>query len=175
MTNHPRFIVSILLGMALANMALAEEAHSPPRLALWVTEAIGNNSADTCFKPQLSLSGVDLPSSTPTFTERDVDGWNPVTATLTITATVLVRNHSSQKLQNHCYILVVDNKVVSSGVMLASYSARLTKIDTIKVATNHQQVTLQLTAGHDAPAQMPSVSLINDVLRHKAIITTDRK
>lgn len=155
--------------------AFADETQLQPRLALWATEAIGNNSADTCFKPQLSLSGVGLPSSAPTFTELDVDGWNPVTATLTINASVLARNHSAQKLQNHCYILAVDNKVLSSGVIIASYSARLTKIDTIKVATNHQQVTLQLTAGHDAPAQMPSISLINDVLRHTAIITKDRE
>lgn len=167
----PRHIVMLLLLASTAiNFVYATEAESPARLALWVTDDVDNSSADKCLKSHLPVSSEDLPLAKPTITEHDVIDWDAYTATWTLNTTRFNGSNAMQKLQNHCYILAIDGKLISSGVMLAPYSARLTKIDTMIVYTKNNALHLQLTAGnHAQPLKLIHQKLLDDVLGHRAL------
>lgn len=130
-----------LASLTFSAVAVAADA---PRLALWVTDSIGMSAADKCNLPAAS----GLPATSPTLTERDVTAWNADNARWTLRTTRFAGGDAGQTLQDRCFVLAIDGKLIASGVVLSSYSARLIEFPIISVQNRNNALDLQLTAGN---------------------------
>lgn len=154
----------LLAGLAFSAGVLAADA---PRLTLWVTDSISTTHITQCHIPANSLASVDLPTSLPTLTESDVSAWDPARGLWTLPPARFAAQ-GRNKLEDHCFMLAIDGKLISSGVVLSSHSARLTRIPTISVYTRSNRVELQLIAGYDGnQRRLIHGDKLNEVLRDK--------
>lgn len=153
-TTTVSFLVFII------NSATAADS---PRLALWVTETITLSSKIEC--QSLSDALINLPITQPVLTERDVHRWNVTTGQWTLDPTRYNRDTTVPQLQDHCFVLAIDGKRISSGVILSARSARLTELPVLRVTTHHGMVTLQLTVKeHNAAETLIHRQLLDEVL-----------
>lgn len=118
------------------------------RLALWVTDSIGTSSGEKCIQAAPPTDEDGLPTIAPTLTEQDVIAWSADNASWTLNSASFANGDARQKLLDHCFVLTIDGKQVSSGVILSSYSARLTRYPTIIVYDKNHSLSLQLTSGN---------------------------
>ena len=135
-------VILVLAGLVFSNYAWADDA---PHLALWITDSIHVINENQC---NLSKSGAAfpmLPDTHPTLTERDVTAWNAKNAHWSLNSSRFPRD-SRMDLADHCFILAVEGKYLSSGVVLNSNSARLIQFSTLKVYMVNQGLDLHLTA-----------------------------
>jgi hypothetical protein len=157
----------LLAGLALSatinNAAIASNADTP-RLAFWVTEPIGATSGSQCMLP----ASASQPSTPPTITERDVKAWNRETGKWTLDVTGAAIGAAAQKLQDRCFVLAIDGKLINSGVVLSSHSARLTGFPTVSMIILNDALDLQLTSSnHDKSMRLLHVDMLDAVLRLK--------
>lgn len=140
----------------------AERTHSQHvRLQLWVIDTIGTGNGSAC---EFAGDAV-LPSSSPTLTERDVAHWDKVAERWHLGSNSLLSG-----LLDRCFVLAVDGKLLSSGLVLSSRSARLNGLNTLNVYANKQGAYLQLTSGnHGQHSRTIHGVLLSDVfgLREK--------
>ncbi len=159
----------LLAGLTLsAAIAAAAEPATPvatPRLALWITDSIGTTDARQCDLMQLPAVAPSLPTTPPTLTERDVSAWNPQQGRWNLDPARYVGYAAAQKLQDHCFVLAIDGKFVSSGVALSSYSERLTGFATLIITTRNDALDLQLlSSNHGRYMRLIHVEAIDAVL-----------
>lgn len=146
--------------MALGSAAAAASAN-PARLALWITDSVNGNNGSRC---QLTLP-VLVPQSPPAFTDRDIGAWRAEQALWTVRPERLSGRAGRRVLEDHCFILVIDGKVIESGIVLSSHSERLTGFATLFVTEMDGKLQLQLTAGnHGAPMRLLHVAALDSVL-----------
>ncbi len=168
-----------LAGLAFS-AAAATHATGAPRLALWVTDSIGTGNGEKCNLAPDSL----LPATAPTLTEDDVTAWHRQNARWTLNVERFPADGAGQKLQDHCFVLAIDGTMVSSGIVLSSYSARLTGFPTISLYNQNNQnnqtsqnsqnnaLYLQLTSGnHGSHSKMIHVAALDAVLAQPANLT----
>ncbi len=130
---------------------------------LWVTESIGASNATQCKLAE--FNAPSLPSGAPTLTEQDVTGWEAKGALWTLNSTRFAVADAGHVLNDHCFVLAIDGMLVSSGVVLSSYSARRITFPTISVSNQNLAVTLQLNSGHQGDRSQPiHVSALNSIL-----------
>lgn len=165
MFNLSRYIaVAMLFALVEMPSTVAAEILSPftPRLELWITEPIGATNASQC---NLQASPATLPLTQPTLTEQDIIAWDSSKAFWTLNPVRFSRSNAMQQLQDHCFVLTIDGKLLSSGVVLAAYSARLIRFPTISVHHRNKFLDLQLTGGfYGSHSQPILVNELNAVL-----------
>ena len=158
------------LTLSVAITAVAEPAApttpaAPPRLALWITDSIGTTDASLCDLVTLPAVAPSLPTTPPTLTERDVSAWHPQQGRWSLDPARYVGYAAAQKLQDHCFVLAIDGKFVSSGVALSSYSERLTGFTTLIITTRDDALDLQmLSSNHGRYMRLIHVEAIDAVL-----------
>lgn len=150
---------------ATAEAAAPTVPATPPRLALWITDSIGTTNASQCDLTRLPAVAPSLPTTPPTLTERDVSAWNPQQGRWSLDPARYVGYAAAQKLQDHCFVLAIDGKYVSSGVALSSYSERLTGFTTLSITTWNDALDLQLlSSNHGRYMRLIHVEAIDAVL-----------
>ncbi len=157
------------LVLASLTISATVTAAEMPRLSLWITDSVGAGNGAECDLSKDSAARSRVPLKPPTLTEDDVAAWNPDTALWTLNPVRVSRSDGSQKLIDHCFVLAIEGKVISSGIVLSSYSARLVRFPTINVFTRQDAVDLQLTLGKSAIQGRPiHVNALDAVLRQSA-------
>lgn len=147
----------------------AAAAADIPRLALWITAPIGTSNGVQCHLPEASANTQNLPEIQPTLTDHDITEWNPDNARWILNPALFTLQDIVQKLQDHCFVLAIDGKVISSGVVLSSHSARLTGFPTLSVYSQNNALYLQLTSGnHGSHSRLIHVDALNAVLGQRA-------
>lgn len=155
------FVASLIFSAA----AIADDT---PRLALWLTDSIGASSGDKCDLTTSQIDASGLLATKPILTESDVVAWNRETGRSTLNP-VRFSSTDEQTLQDHCFVLAVDGKPISSGMLLSSHSARLTGFPTISIISHNNALDLQLTSGnHGNHMRLLHVDALDAVLRQKA-------
>lgn len=167
--------VTRLLGSMTASLIFAASvaAAEQPRLALWITEPIGATDGSRCNLHSASADTVPLPVVAPTLTERDIRAWDPQTARWTLDPAHFSGNESAQKLRDHCFILALDGKAVSSGMALSEHSARLSGFPTLIVMNRNGAIVLELlSSNHGSTMRHLYVEALGNILRQQA--TTEK-
>jgi hypothetical protein len=154
---------SLTLFLACLALSATAAAADAPRLMLWATDSMGTPDGAQCALP--TSPSPALPASAPTLTEQDVTTWDARNARWTLNPTKFTPAAIVSMLQDHCYLLVLDGKLISSGVLLSGHSARLTGFDTISVYTRNNAPYLQLTSGnHGSHSRLIHVDALQAVL-----------
>jgi len=159
--------------LSIITFATAVAAANPPRLALWVTDSFGTEAdpGERCKLTTPATAEAALPASAPTLTEQDVVAWTADTARWTLNTARFARSDASTKLQDHCFVLAIDGKLIVRGILLSSHSARLTNLPTIKVSDHEEALHLQLTSGNRVDdAQLLHAEALDAVLGQQHII-----
>jgi hypothetical protein len=133
-----------LAGIAFSAVAAADPVH----LSLWITEPIGATNGYQCNLDASPVSVRGLPSVAPTLTEQDVTGWSAGNARWTLNPARFSSADVWDKLQDHCFVLAIDGKRVSSGIVLSAHSARLIGFATLSVYKQGNALNLQLNSGN---------------------------
>ncbi len=98
-------------------------------------------------------------------TEQDVAAWNDKTGVWRLDEHRFPNQAAGWQLADHCFVLAIDGKQVSSGVVLWKHSARLTKIPTLLVSTRHHALVLQLASGSKRPIELIHQSELAAILQ----------
>lgn len=158
------------LTLLLAGLACsaAASAADPARLGLWITDRIGNTSGNECDLSASPASASNLPAIPPTLTEYDITVWNADKARWTVNPDEFSVGGAA-KLQDRCFVLAIDGKLVTSGVVLSSHSARMTGFPTISVYARNDALDLQLTSSnHGKHMRLIHVDRLDAVLGQRA-------
>jgi len=126
------------MGLAL----LSGPALAQPRLAIWITPSFAATDAAAC---RLSPAALEQVGGSPTLTEQDVVHWEAKTARMRLDPARFGRADAG-KLADHCFVLALDGKKISSGVVLRSYSARLVRLPALSVIEHEKFLELRLQA-----------------------------
>lgn len=153
------------LVLLMSMLAFSVNAAEPERLALWVTEPIGMTNGSQCvLQPSAAL-----PSTPPALTEKDVAAWNPTEGKWKLDPTRFAGDQAAGNLQDRCFVLAIDGKLVNSGLALAPYSARLSGFPTLIVSNKGNEVTLQLLSGnHGTRMRLLHTDALGQVFQSKA-------
>lgn len=156
-----------LSSLAFSATACAADA---PRLMLWVTDSISATNGAHCRLAE--LPAPTLPALQPSVTEQDVTAWDPLSARWTLNPARFAVAAAAHTLQDHCFVLAIDGKFVSSGVLLSEHSARLIDFPTISVSTQDNVLSLQLNSSHRGGHRRPiHVDALNGVLGQRPVPT----
>ena len=162
-----RNITAMLVVLTVFSPAAAAEVTqvAAPRFMLWITEPIGATNAIQCNLQISPATFLKLQMNKSTLTEQDVIAWDTRKALWTLDPVRFGRSKSMEELQDHCFVLAIDGKLASSGVVLADYSARLIRFPTISVHHRNEFLDMQLTEGfYGSHSQPILVDEINTVL-----------
>lgn len=110
--------------LAIASLLLSGVACAgdTPAMQLWVTSPIGASDGSHCAIQE------PLPTTTPTLTERDVIAWKSPEWQLNNTNFPKGR---ALVLVDHCFVLAINGKEITRGLVLSSHSARLSRLPTL--------------------------------------------
>jgi hypothetical protein len=164
------YLIALLLVLVpLSATALeAGETVAEPRLMLWLTESIGATDASQCNLHTTSNIAHPLPAITPAVTEKDVIAWDLNTVLITLDPARFNSGNAIYALQDHCFILAIEGKMVASGVVLSSYSARYIRFPTLRVFNRKEEIDVQLTSDFTGYNSTPIlVNKIDAVLGRK--------
>ena len=170
------FILLACCGLSGPAISAAATPAAPARLQLWVTDSLGMGNGDKCAI--LGRSGLAdapaLPTTRPTVTEKDVVAWKAGNASWTLDPARFAGIEAGLKLQDHCFVLAIDGRMISAGLVLSSHSARLTGFPTLSVSNRGERLELQLASGnHGRYARPIHVELLDAVLGSIAAPSTE--
>ena len=154
-------MVLILAGLVFSAVATAA---TPARLGLWVTDSIGATSGIQCNVEESLASTQSLLATQPTLTERDVSAWDAASAQWALSIDRFSSLDEMRKLEDRCFVLAIDGKFVTSGVILSSYSARMIRFSTLSVIRKDKALKLQLRSGNHARSDLIHVRTLDAVL-----------
>lgn len=154
-----------LSGLVFAASAAAAET---TRLAVWITDPVGATSGIQCHLEASPASAARLPATPPTLTERDVIAWSRSDGRWTLDPARFAGIESAQRLRDRCFLLAIDGKLVSSGMVLSEHSARLTGFPTLIVSDRNNSLTLELlSSNHGTHTRLLHVEALDAVLPQK--------
>ena len=163
-----KFFISLCFVLVTLFCLVTGAAAKAPQLKLWITDPLGIDPVEKCL-PKEQHQSAPLPDVAPTISELDIVAWDTKTALWSIKKEKLTATESMQNLQDHCFILAIDGVLISHGVALSSYSARLTKIPTLNVFYQDDTITLQLNSENRSSKRKPiHVEVIDRVLGSSA-------
>ncbi len=158
-----------IVTLLLASLAFSATAEPPARLMLWITDPIGATSGSRCQLPESTVAAPRLPTIQPTLTEGDVIAWNADNGRWTLNPVRFASGDAHAKLHDRCFVLAIDGKLISSGVVLSSHSARLIGFPTISVSNQNNALDLRLTSSnHESHLQLIHIDALDAVFRHSA-------
>jgi len=156
------------LFLASLAFSVASFAAGAPRLALWVTESMGTGPGDNCKPWMTPEESTGLPATPPTLTERDVVAWDRKSARWTLDSKRFSVGDAAKKLHDHCFVLAIDGKFISNGVMLSERTPRMTGFPTISVYDRNNALYFQLTSGnHGSHTSLMYVDVLDAVLGNR--------
>ncbi len=157
-------LVAMLASLIFASVASADGA---PRLRLWITDPIGAD-ASQCVRSESSTDITRLLGIPPTLTELDVTSWDMADARWQLNPDRFPASNARQQLEDHCFALMLDGELISRGVVLSSYSARLIRFPTIVVTKRGQLLDLRLTSSFYGSSMKPiHVKALDAVLQSR--------
>lgn len=115
-------VFPVIASLLLSGVACADNT---PAMQLWVTSPIGASDGSQCGIKE------PLPATTPTLTERDVIAWKSPEWLL---ANTNFPKGRALVLVDHCFVLAVNGKEITRGLVLSSHSARLSRLPTLYLA-----------------------------------------
>jgi hypothetical protein len=136
--------------------ALADDA---PRLSLWITQAIAGWADVSVCSMQ-----VNAPPNRATLTERDVVAWDEQIGGWVLDTQRFPDQAAARQLADHCFVLTINGKPISSGVVLWRHSARLVRIPTLLISSANKSIVLQLASGNRNPIELIHVEALAAVL-----------
>jgi hypothetical protein len=160
---------------AAATLALAACAAQPPvqtnRLSLWITDTLAarGNAADACYLPANAAAPALPPANADTrITEHDVESYARDTARWSLDPKRIPASVARDRLLDRCFVLAIDGRVVSGGVVLSSHSARLTGGPTIFVYERGGRIMLELlSSGHGPNMRHPLMPELDRIFAAK--------
>lgn len=157
-------LIYFVLALIFSSPSLAADT---PQLALWITDSIGATDGSFC-KLSPSLASQVIAGIAPTLTENEVLAWQSATGLWELNHDRNSGDQAAQQLQNHCFVLAVDGKVISAGSVLSAHSARLVLFPTLLVHNRNGVLSLQLKAAHsDRRDKLIHVELLDTVFATK--------
>lgn len=147
----------------MAAEAAPRKLASRPRLMLAITESFGTSDGSQCELNQ----GSTKQQASLTLTENDVAAWEPYGARWMLDPTRYNESNMMGRLSGHCFVLSIDGKVVSSGVVLWVYTGQLTGYDTLNVIPKDGTLTLQLTRGNHRNISLLHAQALGEILGGK--------
>lgn len=158
---------ALLLAAALGACAPAHA--TPARLSVWATTSPGLGNGEVCRLDPAGLAASGVLATEPTLTERDVLAWDRERVTWTLDPISFAGLQSAFGLQDRCFVIAIDGRALTSGIILASHSARLTTLPTLALTYGQDRIKLMLTAGHGGYPPMPAhAEALDGVLRRPA-------
>jgi hypothetical protein len=171
--NFRRGGVRVLLcaGVAIVLAAAASTACAQTsRLTLMLTTAINDGSGNQCVLAPDTPAAVSADAAL-VITERDVVEWNPVGARWKLDPARFSETGAGDKLTDHCFVLSIDGKRVSTGVALSANTAQLTGYPTLNVIAGDGALTLQLTSGNHHHISLLHAAQLEDVFGNPTNLT----
>lgn len=164
------FSVIALTGFAASNVLPAfAQTPATPRLMLWATGPIGASDGAQCALAQDAQQEAAAMAARTTLTEEDVGSWNPVNGHWVLAPRFFSADSAAQLLRDHCFVFAIDGKVLARGMALASESARLTALPTLRIHRNGNAPYVQVTSGNQGnPAQVIHADALDAVLGNRA-------
>lgn len=156
---------TVLLGIVLFVSSTLYGAQTP-RMELLVSDGLEMKDIKQCAVSSEYLS-LMMANARVKISENDVIAWNPATARLTLNPSKFSNDDVYRKLQDHCFYLKIDGKLITSGPVLSSHSARLSKFPTMKVYSSEKGLDLQLVSGNSSNAKPIQNKLLDSVLHEK--------
>jgi len=135
-----------------------------PRLTLSITESFGTSDGSQC---NLNAASPTQQQISLALTENDVAAWEPYGARWMLDPTRYNESNMMGRLSGHCFVLSIDDKVVSSGVVLWVYTGQLTGYDTLNVIPKDGTLTLQLTRGNHRNISLLHAQALGEILGGK--------
>lgn len=155
-------------GAALAMTVIAATVYAQePRLRLMLTGTIDDGGGSQCVA-ESTPSAAALAHATLVITERDVVAWNPVGARWQLDPARFSETGSGNPLSGHCFVLSIDGKPVSNGLVLSVNTSQLTGYPTLNVITEGEALTLQLTSGNHHHISLLHAAQLEDVFGNPA-------
>lgn len=154
-----------MLGTLCLSVLLAPATASAqtPRLMLSITESIGASNGSQCVAEDLSPA----PPAGMTLTENDVTAWNPADGRWTLDPARFSESGAGNEISDHCFVLALDGRIVSSGLALWAYSARLTGYPTLNIIPKDGALILQLTSGNHRNIRLLHAQELDSILSNR--------
>lgn len=153
-------ILSIVAVVSFSSLVYADFT----RFELFILDPIGVSDVSQC---NLGPTNVLLkPEKIKLIiTEQDIDTWDTKTARWTLNPERFRRNDIENNMKDHCFHMMIDNKVLCSGVILSSRSSRLIKFPTIQLVSSHNGLYFQLKSSHSSHDTLIFTDSLNDVFQ----------
>ncbi|MFA6189613.1 MAG: hypothetical protein WC680_10095 [Sulfuricurvum sp.] len=156
---------TVLLGVILfvSNALYSAQTH---RMELLIADMLEMKDVQQCAVSSEYL-GLMMANASVKISENDVIAWNPTESRLTLNPLKFSKNEVIKRLQGHCFYLRIDGKLITSGPILSQYSARLSKLPTMKVYSSAKGLDLQLVSGNSTNAKPIQNKSLDSVLRQR--------
>ena len=165
MEKTASFLFSAFLPAVMVTFALCGEAFAAERLSLWITTPIGATDAKMCHN---SATTQTLPTVAPTLSEQDVTRWDRSTAHWTLNPKRFAHSDVVAALGDHCFVLAIDGRLIETGVVLSSSTARSIDFASLLVYERDGQIDLMLTSNVKSQARNAiHVDALDAVLQNK--------
>lgn len=156
---------TVLLGVILFVSSTLYGTQAP-RMELLVSDGLEMRDIKQCAVSSEYL-GLMMANASIKISEDDVIAWNPTESRLTLNPAKFSKNEAIKRLQYHCFYLRIDGKLITSGLVLSQYSARLSKLPTMKVYSSAKGLDLQLVSGNSTNAKPIQNKSLDSVLRQR--------
>lgn len=153
-------VISVLGVVLLSSLVYADFT----RFKLFILNPIGVSDASQC---NLNSTNVLLKAGKieSIITENDVSTWDVKTAQWTLNPERFRRNDIENNMKDHCFYMMIDDKVLCNGVILSSRSSRLIKFPTIQLVSSHNGLYFQLKSSHSSHDTLIFTDSLNDVFQ----------
>lgn len=153
-------VLSILAVVSFSSLVYADFT----RFKLFILDPIGVSDVSQCnLSPTNTLLKTEKIKLT--ITEKDVDTWDAKTARWTLNPERFRRNDIENNIKDHCFYMMIDDKVLCSGVILSSRSSRFIKFPTIQLVSSHNGLYFQLKSSHRSHDNLIFIDSLNDVFQ----------
>lgn len=151
-----------LLGLLLASSALY--CAETPHMELLISDMMEMDDVKQCDLKSVYYHLMNA-NARVKISENDVTAWNPKTGRWALDPARYTQDMAFKRLQNHCFYLEIDGKLVTSGPVLSSHSARLSRLPTLKVFITKNSVDLQLNSGNTTHDKLIYTDELNSLFR----------
>ena len=153
-------VIPLLVIVLLSSLVYADFTS----FKLFILDPIGVSDASQCnFNSTNALLKPGKIKSI--ITEKDVSTWDVKTARWTLNPERFRRNDIENNMKDHCFYMMIDDKVLCSGVILSSRSSRLIKFPTIQLVSSHNGLYFQLKSSHSSHDTLIFTDSLNDVFQ----------
>lgn len=153
-------VIYIAAVVSFSSLVYADFTH----FKLFILDPIGVSDASQCNLG--STNALLIPEKIKmTLTEQDVVTWDAKTAQWALNPKRFKRNDIESNMKDHCFYMMIDDKVLCGGVILSSHSSRLVKFPTIQLVSSHNGLYFELKSSHSNHDTLIFTDSLNDVFQ----------